>query len=179
MSPNAAGGLFSTLYPFSNACLARFLQNSFHTAAPPFSCADCDAPCRHNCMISCIRFIAEVLNALAIFSVRTVGSLDAVNAQTGAGGLQPRALLPDLVVDTFSGADSPSPSSFDMPPKRRARGGGPRVETKQPRKPRNEAQTSAIAAAVVEKKVCSYFLKLTDVYSYAASFTACCRRTRK
>jgi hypothetical protein len=104
-------------------------------------------------MISCIRFIAEVLNSLAIIPVRTVGSLDAVNDQVGAQGLRPRALLPELVVDTFPSTAaaeyrSPSPSS-EMPPKRRA-GGSVRV---QARKPRNEAQTPVTAIRrPVEKK---------------------------
>ena len=106
-------------------------------------------------MISCIRFIAEVLNSLAIVPVRTVGSLDAVNDQVGAQGLRPRELLPELVVDTFpstAAADSRSPSpSSEMPPKKRA-GGSARV---QARKPRNETQTSVTAILPVEKKVCS------------------------
>lgn len=58
--------------------------------------------------------VAALIFSLALRTVQTVGSLDAVNAQVGREGLQKRVVLPRLVVET---ADE------SMPPKRRVVGG--------------------------------------------------------
>ena len=89
-------------------------------------------------MFTCLRFVAEVLSSLATVPVSTVGSLDAVNAQVAVRGLQPRALLPDLVVDTFQPEPCPpSLAASDMPPRRRA---ARAAQTKHSRKPRSEVR---------------------------------------
>ena len=72
---------------------------------------------------------AELLFSLSTDPVSTVGSLDSVNAQVAAAGLQRRALLPDLVGDCYSSEPLP-PATDDMPPRRRAAGASARLQTK-------------------------------------------------
>lgn len=62
----------------------------------------------------CLKFAVGVLFSLATTLVQTVGSLEVVNSLVAEGGLQRRALLPMLVVDTV---DCIEPI---MPAKRRA-----------------------------------------------------------
>lgn len=106
-----------------------------------------------------MKYAARVLFSLATALVQTVGSLDVVNARVAEGGLQKRAPLPLLVVDTV---DCIEPV---MPPKRRVVAGG--VSHSQPKhRPRNE-QT----AAPVEKEREKVYTVACFVYHYYACFT--------
>lgn len=82
--------------------------------------------------------MADLLVSLTTDPVRTVGSLDTVNAKVAAVGLQPRSRLPNLVADTYSDSgitaaetvithppvSSPPSLYSDMPPKVLKRCGG-------------------------------------------------------
>ena len=116
----------------------------------------------------CLKYAAAVLSTLATGVVRTVGSLDVVNAQVAARGLQERLLLPFLVVDTVDCIE-PVHDPAAMPPRRRAAGRGPggrvlpHIQTRQKRRnePRNngdQATTKPIAVVHKEKVKSSYYM---------------------